>query len=108
MRSASCEPREAGRSALGRTRSTMKHFVIPFSVFLIAASSSFAQRQETGGGQKIIGDGNNNTTYYAPAFAYGEPACNLPDRNGNLITGDCVFLYVQGDHNLSDPTYTDQ
>ncbi len=85
----------------------MRSWILSLTLFLIA-TISFAQRQETGGGQKVIGDGNNNTTYYAPTFAYGEPGCNLPDRNGSLITGDCVFLYVQGDHNLSDPSYVDQ
>ncbi|HEX2062386.1 MAG TPA: hypothetical protein VHK90_16730 [Thermoanaerobaculia bacterium] len=85
----------------------MKRTIIAIAVCLIA-SAAFAQRRETGGGQKVIGDGNNNTTYYAPAFAYGEPNCNLPDRNGVNISGSCVYLYVQGDHSLSDTTYTDQ
>ena len=78
-------------------------FIVLFSTALSAQPFT-----ESSGGQAIIGSGSNNTTYYAPAFAYGETGCNKYDLSGNYITGQCVYLYVQGDDSLSSTTYTDQ
>lgn len=76
---------------------------------LLLAAGTLAAQTETSGGQIIIGSGSTDTTYYAPAFAYGlQPSCNRYDSNGHLITGQCVFLYVQGDAKLGDNTYNDQ
>lgn len=78
----------------------MKHLTSFLGALLLAVGTLGAQvPTETSGGQKIIGTGNTGTTYYAPTFAYAPSQslpCNLPDRSQQTITGQCVFLYVQG------------
>jgi hypothetical protein len=70
-------------------------FGLSLNLFLLVASAASANQVETSGGQKIVVTGNTNTTFYAPTSTLS------PD-------GSLFYLYVQGDENLSDPTYTDQ
>jgi hypothetical protein len=93
----------------------MKRIVL-LALSLVVAWPARAQWHETGGSSKVIGGrrcaapsmcptGSNRdrfASYYAPTYAYGEPGCNLPDRNGTNISGRCMFLYVQGDHDITD------
>jgi hypothetical protein len=78
----------------------MKHLTSFLGALLVAVGTASAQvPTEISGGQKIIGTGDPGTTYYAPAFAYApsqSQPCNLLDRSQQTITGQCVFLYVQG------------
>jgi hypothetical protein len=79
---------------LGRT--VVQRFPsLAFFLFLTLSFPALATQVETAGGQKIVGTGNTNTTFYAPTAAFS-------------LDSSLFYLYVQGDENLGDTTYTDQ